>query len=476
MLLAPNALGRRRLRQFVSSRVEALDLHDLDEYLALLGKRESNDEFSRLVAILSNPQTYFFRDERQFRAIGTVLETLASSHRRPLQIWSAGCATGEEPFSLAMLCDRIGIRAHVLGTDLNHDALEIARQGTYFDWSLRQLPDEYRGYFSRVNGKQLLMPAVRKRVELRYHNLVEDQPPRPTSDASSHWDLVLCRNVFIYFERKAMQQALRAIASTLGPDGWLFLSSAESLHSLEVPLKIERIAGSYGYRPIQVAADAAQRRDGVALVGPGGSSSFVAAEAVDDPAAARPRRRTLLRSTEEVLRDPTWSFEHATQLMDDGDFARARRILGRLVVAFPSNLVPRLTLGNLLLRSHAFDEALESYEIAHDINPLQPEVHYFQGLVFRKVGDLERAINAFRRALFLEPQFWCASFLLAGSYGRLGRGEPCRQNLSHTLIYVDKVSLSELFVSHTRHMPDANMNGRVVAELCRRELQLRNKS
>lgn len=128
--ISPQDHIQRRLDAFAKRRMHTLGFSRMAEYLALLERGSVSDEFSRLIAALTNPQTSFFRDANHFRAFARLFEQLASSRPKGLSLWSAGCATGEEPYSLAMLCKKRGHQAQILATDLNQDALALALKGT----------------------------------------------------------------------------------------------------------------------------------------------------------------------------------------------------------------------------------------------------------------------------------------------------------------------------------------------------------
>ena len=152
-------------------------------------------------------ETYFFRDSAQFALLrDRVLPDLFSparlrAHDAPIRIWSAGCASGEEPYSLAILLHQLGwsSRAQVFGTDVSRPLLRQARQAQYSRWSLRGVPEEIVAtYFKRSGDRFVLLPAIARAVEFRYLNLADAGYPSPQSGV---WgmDLILCRNVLIYF-------------------------------------------------------------------------------------------------------------------------------------------------------------------------------------------------------------------------------------------------------------------------------------
>lgn len=442
------------IQSFITSRLEQLDLQSPDDYLALLQRQPLHgEEFSHLITAVTNPHSYFFRDSEQLAALRTLLlSRQRSAGRGPLLIWSAGCATGEEPYSIAMLCADLGVEAQVLATDIRSDGLELAQRATYRPWSLRHLPTSYRDRFTTpIAGAHLVDRSIRERVTFRFHNLIDGVLPRPVGGDA--WDWIICRNVLIYFDRPIVQRVTRSLSAVLAPDGWLFLSSTESLHGITSPFTVEQVEGSFGYRLQGYAA-------------------------TDQPVEPEPEPARLELSPIEA--EPAVELEAAAEgsylgalSLLDTDRASGLARIEQLLEVDPDHVLARVTLGNLHLQDHAFEEALAAYREAQDRAPLLAEIHHLQGVVYRKLNDLERATHALRQALFLQPGFWCASFLLAGVYGRLDKPRERELNLKHTLSVLDdpaRVDSSELFTSYVQGMRDLELDPREVALLCRRYL------
>jgi tetratricopeptide (TPR) repeat protein len=162
-------------------------------------------------------------------------------------------------------------------------------------------------------------------------------------------------------------------------------------------------------------------------------------------------------------------YDQALGCIDDGDLERASQLLDELLNSNPDHLLGRITHGNVLLGLHRFDEAASRYAEAHAREPLMAEIHYFQGLVFRKTGQLEQAAAAFRRAVFLDDGFWPAAYQHASALRRLGRLERSRAELKHTLRALESGATSP-FRSHVAGLFGLGAPAERVAEACRREL------
>jgi chemotaxis protein methyltransferase CheR len=202
------------------------------EYLQRLDREP--ELFDDLLAELTVGETYFFRDQDQFGLLRerAVPELLARRPEKlPLRIWSAGCASGEEPYSVAILLHQLGALtgARIVGTDISRPLLRRARRARYTSWSLRGVPDDMvRRYFTPAGGGVALAATVRDAVEFRYLNLAAPSYP---SLMAGVWemDLILCRNVLIYFAPSLIAEVGARLAAALSDDGWLLLGSADPL-------------------------------------------------------------------------------------------------------------------------------------------------------------------------------------------------------------------------------------------------------
>lgn len=223
--LFPPALRRRNIRRRITRRMESRGIHDFRSYLSLL--RGDPGEWGFLRPLLTVTISRFFRNRRVFEALaGHVLPSLAAKGN-PVRAWSAGCASGEEAFSLRILWEELSGRKpslSILATDIDEDCLERAGEGLYPGSSLREVPGGIaERYFREEGGRHRLREDVVRSVTFRRHDLLCDPPP-------GDFDLVLCRNVaFTYFNCPRRIATAEALASAVPPGGWLVLGRTEKL-------------------------------------------------------------------------------------------------------------------------------------------------------------------------------------------------------------------------------------------------------
>lgn len=246
---ASRFIVERRLQ----SRLRALRLNGFEEYVqrVRLGA-DADAERARLVEAVAVRETYFFREWPQLESFrDELLPQLAAENaeRRELRIWSAGCATGEEPYSIAILLRESGRfdgwRVRILGTDLVASAIAAARRARYRDASLRATPEPLRERYLCPEGKHAwrLDERIRCAVDFEAANLLDER----TCAGEPPFDVVFCRNVLMYFGEPARERVSNLLFERLRPGGRLLLGHAESLLTLDTPFALERIGRDFVY-------------------------------------------------------------------------------------------------------------------------------------------------------------------------------------------------------------------------------------
>ena len=220
----------------------------LDYYYILKYDESGDEEWRRVMDAFSVQETYFWREFDQVRLLtDQIVPAWFARSQQPLRIWSAACATGEEPYSIAMAICEAGWGSHpieILASDASESAVVKAREGLYRDRSFRIAPEAIRRkYFDREGDGFRLRPEIRNRVTFRWANLMDiaDVP-----DASIR-EVVFCRNVFIYFSVASIKHVVESFAQRMPAGGHLFVGASESLLKLTDKFDLEESGGAFMY-------------------------------------------------------------------------------------------------------------------------------------------------------------------------------------------------------------------------------------
>lgn len=363
-------------------------------------------EVAALAALLSVGETYFWRYSGQFLALQALLVPSLSLAPRgatgPLRIWSAGCATGEEAYSLAIACLEAvgpGGEVEVVGTDLNPGFLEQARAGVYRERTLRNLPAHLRRKHLEPHPGGARVPEVlRRRVRFDRLNLGGDDLA-PWAAANGPFHAIFCRNTLIYLSSGAADRIVAIFEGALASGGGLFLGASESLLSRRSALEVSRGMGSFFYRK------AAALPEAVPL----------------PPAAGDPRG---------AAGEPAAELYAAGLLALDGeDFDGARRAFQELLGRCPGDARGHGGLAILLANEGREAEAEGHLQIAARRRPVLPEVFYLRGLLAERRGDELAALRHYRESLDTAPDFFMAHLNRAWILRRLGRTESFAEEL-----------------------------------------------
>ncbi len=421
--------ARRESMAFsISERLRETEAADVATYLPLLSEPAERQALLDEVTI---QETHFFRNPPQIRALRAhVLPELmrhAATHGRRLRIWSAGCSTGEEAYSLAMLLRELvgsasGWDVRVIATDISARALETARAGRYSGRAVQMVgPTDLARFFIPVGNAFEVRPEVRELVEFRHHNLVTELPPYDGEEA----DLVLCRNVTIYFSRETTCELMRRLHGCLRDGGYLFLGHSETLWQVSQDFRL------------------------VAL-GSGADAAFVYRRL--DPQVAEPDRRGVLPDRRTHHSGPPAGVPQRR--------VEARR--SAVAAPTPGPLPVAPVQVRTALREGRYDDAVRLAGLLIDAQPLDAEAFYLRGLALISADQDAGALVDLRKAVYLDPEAGLAHFLLAGALARTGDGAAaCREF----------AAAAEALRASPPDARAAELGGRSVAELaalCRR--------
>jgi len=220
------------------------------DYYFLLKYDDNAAEWNRVMDALSVQETYFYREVDQVTTLVDVLvpEYFSKSHGRPLRIWSAACATGEEPLSIAMALNEKGwlgrAPIEIYASDASTNAIEKAKRGVYRERSFRNLSPLLRAkYFSPAGESWRVAPELHAKVMWSVANLTSEADVALLARSK----VIFCRNVFIYFSEKSIRKTLRIYHRLMTSPGYLFVGASESLIRLTTDFEFKEVDGSFVY-------------------------------------------------------------------------------------------------------------------------------------------------------------------------------------------------------------------------------------
>lgn len=246
------------LEKKISARFDKTGVRTFEEYHRLLSDGIRGDrEFVCLVDVMTNKETSFFRDPRQLETfkenvLSKILKESAQSFNKRLSVWSAGCSTGEEPYTLAMMIMEDGAfakewKVEIIGSDISSFALDTARKGLYGWYAVRNMSQSYLNkYFSKNEDVYELIPAVRKMVAFKKINLFNESEIGP----AGKMDIVFCRNVLIYFSEDSKKKVVTNLAQALKKGGYLIVGFSETISHLTDLVQPVNMGGCMVYQKV----------------------------------------------------------------------------------------------------------------------------------------------------------------------------------------------------------------------------------
>jgi chemotaxis protein methyltransferase CheR len=392
--------------------MQQLALDSEDEYVDRLRgatPRMVEAELRNLLNLVTVTETCFFRDAAQFRLLREHIIPRLISERsakrdttKTIRIWSAGCSSGEEAYSIALMLEDMGLykacpdwKIEIIGTDLNTKVLEKARAAVYNARAVRNVEGRLRDVYFLGDGKTFtLKDGIKQRVTFEFGNLM--QTPMPSTGPQ---DIVFCKNVTIYFSASVTRKLIKGLRDTLTSDGYLLLGHAESLWQMSEGFALVEHERAFCYRKTSHAAR---------------NASHAAVER-KRPAIVRMKRTHVLPavpSADSLRRD----YDLCLAAIRTGDWDTAETVLTTLVAACPTFAPALLLLGGLCVHRGRFEEAMRQADAVLKLSDLEPRAHLLRGMIEARQDRTGEALQSLRRALYLDDSLALAHFWLANLY------------------------------------------------------------
>ncbi|HYU31264.1 MAG TPA: CheR family methyltransferase [Thermoanaerobaculia bacterium] len=408
------------LEEVAARRAVGKGMGTVEDYVRALEAEQLPAEWAHLIPLITIKESYFFRAPQQWEVIRKqVLPELlrARGQARQLRIWSAASARGEEPATLAMILAEEPSLDHIawsiLATDVDDEALAGARLGLYGDRAVGQVPPELlERYFSRRGKLYELSTELRARISYLQLNLAHP----PYSVPFPEVDLILLRNVLIYFRRPLQRRVVQQVGTHLARDGYLFLGASETLWQVQEELEPVDLGSCFCYR---------HRR---------------AAEEVIAPPVKRMRT--------SVAHPPATRREPAAQIRE------APVAQPKTPVPQPLSVQERLLAAARHLAGNQIEEAGRAIEQVLAVDPSEPAAHALEGFLHDVTGRTDDAVASYRAALYLDPELYQVRMLLADCLLRLGNRDRAEHQYREVLAHLGNGRERNLVVLGDLPFPD----------------------
>ncbi len=453
---------RRMLSRGLAEAMEATDCADLDDLYALLWRSSvTSRPWDQLVSALTVGETYFFRNSSHFDALSKhilpqIIAQREHSSRR-IRIWSAGCSTGEEPYSVAILLREMLPRPEswnilILATDINRDALRKSQEGLYGAWSFRGVEKRIQDTYFRLENRQFVIAEnIKRMVNFDYLNLVGDPYPSMTNNTNA-MDVILCRNVTIYFSPEVTIQVVKRFHSCLTDGGWLIPGPSEPNMVFYGDYESRNFPGTVVY---QKPAEPAVKPSPAFMPY---TPPFVIETPTFMPsptlAKARAPEPPPLKGTSDTLEGCPGgktaaqpkatvpkvaapqaaaidAYQEALGLLQAGQADEAMVKLYEKLDQDATFVPTYYTLGKIFANKGNLEEAQHWCERAIKSDKLHPEPYYTLSLVYQQHGLLDMAIDALKKAIYLDRAFVLAHYHLAQIYQHQGDKVMARRSLQN---------------------------------------------
>jgi chemotaxis protein methyltransferase CheR len=474
------------LADVLRRRIEATNSPDVERYVCLLGT--SLPELRAVVSHLTIPETYFFRLPDHFRVLQEVVlpeRVRAQSATKHLNILSAGCASGEEPYTIAMLVkgrvDLTGWQVSIRGVDVNQQAIIKGKNGLYSPWSLREIDSKFKERYFRPQGRDFqLHNSILAMVSLEEGNLADAQ--------ASFWkphgyDVIFFRNAFMYLSPEAGQAVVARMADSLAPGGYLFLGPAETLRGVSDEFHLCHTHGAFYYqlrtgRAVSDDSHSLMYATGTDLQTPLHAEPVATSDWPNSIRQATERIRILTRApersqntgenpspSEAIAKGVATGLSIALELLQEERFEKALAAVHALPVEAQSSPDVQVLRAVLLANRGDLTQAEQACDSVLKIDELNADAYYVKALCREHAGDRQTAMEYDRTAIYLDPSFAMPYLHLGRLAKRGGELDLAMQELSQASLLLPREDTARILLF------GGGFSRAALVELCRRELQ-----
>lgn len=445
------------LEQSLSMAARELGFHDTRQCLEwFMSTPPSKERIESLASYLTIGESYFMREKRCFeileqRIIPEIIVKRQGNDQR-LRIWSAGCSTGEEPYSIAIML--YGMRnslrnwdLSILATDINPCALRKAREGVYTSWSFRNTPAGFREkYFQNSGeGRFELLPVIRKMVKFSSFNLAEDSYPSLITDTNA-MDVIFCRNVLMYFSPRLAGKVVERFHRCLLDGGWLCVSPCETSNPFLSCFDPVIFSDAILYRKKNSEKSSKIKdTDQANSTEPASFTSVFPSQPMDVTTSPPPESAQRLEThtscsefSDPENNDADSCYLKAKSLYQRGEYAEAEQQIVPLIERNTNDSRALTLLCRIYANQGRLAEALNISDQALTGDRLSAELHYLRAIILQEQSRDDDAEASLRKALYLDQNLVLAHFTLGNLALRKRKYRESRRLFNNALTLLDK--------------------------------------
>ncbi len=436
------------IKKMVQNVLQGTSFSGMGEYILYLKTREGDFHLKKVISLLTTNETYFFRGKAHFESLENyllpkIIEREAGLSRS-ISIWSAGCSTGEEPYSISILLKKLipkieSWHIEIFGTDIDEMALKSAIKGMYRQWSFRGLDDKrIERAFTKTEDRYFINDEYKSFVTFKRHNLISDPPPSPTNH-QKQFDIIFCRNVTIYFEKETTMTLARTFFDVLKEGGYLIVGDAE--HSAEnyASFKSRTFPGAIIYQKNELAPFSAKpkkKRLNINILEGLGIKKEACLKSKKEQNLTAPKSEAVNIAQVSVSSEEKVIFNEAMQAYFDKNYDLVIDRFLRIMDINSRNASACWMISHVFSNREDFEEAIAWSERAIKIDPLFKEPYYTLSTIYMAKGRTEEALKNINKALYIDPDFILAHFFSGNIYlsmKRASEAEQCFEN-ARTLV------------------------------------------
>lgn len=389
-------------------RIKATNKQDANEYVNfLMFHPDGKKELAEFLELLTIKETYFFRNPPHFKVlrekiIPEIVNSVKNKMWKNIRLWSAGCSTGEEPYTIAILMKEYfshlqNWNIEILATDLSAQAIHTAIQGVYSDRSVKFVDKEIlKKYFYHRHDKYYISDEIKKMVNFQIHNLVVDKFPE-------NFDVIFCRNVTIYFPKEITKQIMLNFHTSLKPGGYLIIGHSESLYGLGLPYQVIDMEDAFVYKKIEKTKEI-----------------FTIPEHKPYKTISLDLKRTDISTLETTQPSQDELYARAEECFKNKKYKDAISYIEQIINLNPRHAKAWALQGKIYANQGNYEKAIECLQKAISIDQLLYDTHFLLGVISSKT-NLPQAVEHFKKSVYSNPNFPLSHFYLANIYKDIGK-------------------------------------------------------